>query len=119
MPRFLWQIDNWPTFLWDDGALLNPLSRVRFAQGRLFGVLETVGLGEDIRIEAEALIEEAVKTSEIEGEKLSMDSVRSSVLVAWAWRPADFPGRSAMSRGLSTSSWMPVPAATNPSAPSG
>jgi Fic family protein len=79
MPRFLWQIDHWPTLRWDDGALLSHLSRVRFAQGRLFGALETLGLGDDIRLEADALIEEAVKTSEIEGEKLSLDSVRSSV----------------------------------------
>lgn len=79
MPLYLWKTDGWPALHWDDRELLPRLSRVRFAQGRLLGALETVGFGEDVRLQAEALVEEVVKTSEIEGEKLSLDAVRSSV----------------------------------------
>jgi len=79
MARYLWQLDSWPTPHWGDRALLNHLGRVRFVQGRLFGKLESVGLGDDLRLEVEALTEEAVKTAAIEGERLARDSARSSV----------------------------------------
>ena len=79
MSQYLWQHQDWPKLHWDQGALLIPLGEARFAQGRLFGELETIGFGENLRIEAGALVEEAVKTSAIEGESLPRDSVRSSV----------------------------------------
>jgi Fic family protein len=79
MPHYLWQHDNWTNFRWDASTLLTPLGACRRRQGRL---LEKVrGLGFDLEIEATAdvLVEEAVQTSAIEGERLDERAVRSSV----------------------------------------
>src|SRR6266700_1188550 len=79
MPHYLWQHDKWTDFRWDANTLLAPLGECRLRQGRL---LEKVrGLGFDLEIEATAdvLVEEAVQTSAIEGERLDERAVRSSV----------------------------------------
>lgn len=80
MATYLWQLPGWPNLRWNDGALLEPLSQAYHAQGRLFGELDSLGFEEERQaVEVEALVEEAVTTSAIEGERLSRDAVRSSV----------------------------------------
>ncbi|MBI5544285.1 MAG: Fic family protein [Deltaproteobacteria bacterium] len=80
MATFVWQLASWPILRWNDGALLEPLSRSSHAQGRLFGQLEALGFEQERQaLEVEALVEEAVTTSAIEGERLSREAVRSSV----------------------------------------
>ena len=76
---YLYQHSNWPDFTWDNETLLPYVSKVRDLQGRLIGRME--GLGFELREEAvlETLTEDIVKTSEIEGEFLNPDEVRSSV----------------------------------------
>ena len=76
---YLHQHKSWPNFTWDNETLLPYVSKVRDLQGRLIGRME--GLGFDLRKEAvlETLTEDIVKTSEIEGEFLNPDEVRSSV----------------------------------------
>jgi Fic family protein len=59
---------------------LGPLSAASDRRGRLFGQLDALGFAREQQ--AEALVEEAVTTSAIEGARLSRDAVRSSV----AWR---------------------------------
>ena len=70
---------DWPNFEWDDETLLPHVSKVRDLQGRLIGRME--GMGFDLREEAvlETLTEDIVRTSEIEGEFLNPQEVRSSV----------------------------------------
>lgn len=70
---------EWPGFSWSDGNLIAPLARVRNMQGRLLGKLE--GLGFQLRNEAtlETLTQDVIKSSEIEGENLPADQVRSSI----------------------------------------
>lgn len=79
MPTYIHERTDWPKFRWDDKALVEKLSSVRHHQGRLLGRME--GLGFKLRQEAtlEALTEEAVKSSEIEGESLNTSQVRSSL----------------------------------------
>ena len=78
--KYLWQLPSWPALRWNDGALLEPLSQAYQAQGHLFGELDALGFEEERRaVEVEAVVEEAVATSAIEGERLSRDAVRSSV----------------------------------------
>ena len=79
MPTYIHERADWPKFRWDDKALVEKLSSVRHHQGRLLGRME--GLGFKLRQEAtlEALTEEAVKSSEIEGESLNTSQVRSSL----------------------------------------
>lgn len=76
---YLWERAGWPNFTWDAGELLAPLVRARHQQGLLLGKM--VQLGFSLREEArlDAVTEEVVKSSEIEGEHLDRASVRSSV----------------------------------------
>ncbi len=76
---YIWQQDGWPGLLWNDEKLLRLLARVSREQGRLLGKME--GLGFELRSEAhlQTLTEDVVKSSEIEGEKLDSEQVRSSI----------------------------------------
>ncbi len=76
---YIWQDDDWPRLRWDAEALLAPLAEARHKQGRLLGQMKRLGF--DLRLEAEsrATVEDVIRTSEIEGEKLDLASVRSSV----------------------------------------
>jgi Fic family protein len=75
----IWERLAWPNFEWESGALLKPLSSARLKQGRLMGAM--MQLGFDLKLEAqlEALTEDVLKTSEIEGELLERTVVRSSL----------------------------------------
>jgi len=76
---YLHQSKGWPNFKWDNDTLLSYVSKVRDLQGRLIGRME--GMGFELREEAvlETLTEDIVKSSEIEGELLNPEEVRSSV----------------------------------------
>lgn len=76
---FIWQQQDWPCFRWDEAALRTRLDSVRLKQGRLLGRAEAVPRQADPDVEMDALIQNAIRTSEIEGEHLDADSVRSSV----------------------------------------
>ena len=78
-PLYIWQTPDWPTWRYDLTTLADALARVRHAQGLLAGRLADTGL--PLRDEASltALTEDVLKTSEIEGEQLNVQSVRSSI----------------------------------------
>jgi Fic family protein len=70
---------NWPRLQYRESELATPLAATRHRQGRLIGRME--GLGFRLRAEAslQTITEEVVKSSEIEGETLDRDQVRSSI----------------------------------------
>lgn len=70
---------DWPNLRWSDEHLAQPLAAVRHRQGRLIGHMEALGF--PLREEAvlQALTEDVIKSSEIEGEVLDRDQVRSSI----------------------------------------
>ncbi|WP_201584258.1 Fic family protein [Psychrobacter immobilis] len=72
---------DWTEWQWSDKKLLPLVSRVRILQGRLLGKLLTLGFDLNVEAQLDAVTLEIVKTSEIEGESLSNEQVRSSV--AW------------------------------------
>ena len=76
---YLWEQTDWPELTWDEGRLSKLLADVSHEQGRLRGRMETLGF--DLRNEAHlsTLTEDVVKSSEIEGEDLDRDQVRSSI----------------------------------------
>ena len=76
---YIWEHPDWPRFTWDDGALIAPLAAARLRQGRLLGRMQ--GLGFDLQLEAQlqALTQDVLKSSEIEGDMLDPASVRSSL----------------------------------------
>lgn len=73
--QYLWQKKGWPQFTWDDSVILPLLSRARKKQGSILAVANEMGL----ESQAHIIIEDAQKTSAIEGEKLDVTSIRSSV----------------------------------------
>jgi Fic family protein len=79
--RYIWQHENWPYFTWRSEPLLPLIGQARLAQGKLLAMAKVTSLGFDLTQEARAdiLTEEAFKTSAIEGERLNLQSVRSSV----------------------------------------
>lgn len=76
---YIHQLRDWPKFHWQSEELLHLLGEVRNLQGYLIGKMESLGL--DLRDEAnlETVTKEIVKTSEIEGEILEVEQVRSSL----------------------------------------
>ena len=75
----IWQCDGWPDWRYDLAALAGPLTDVSRAQGLLLGRLADVGMVLRDQASLAALTEDVVKTSEIEGETLNVQSVRSSI----------------------------------------
>jgi Fic family protein len=76
---YIWQDEAWPRFTWNAEALLVPLAEARHKQGRLLGQMKRLGFELQLEAELRATVEDVIKTSEIEGEKLDLASVRSSV----------------------------------------
>ena len=79
MPSYIHERDDWPRFRWSEKKLANPLAAVRHKQGRLIGRMEALGFSLREEASLQTLTEEVVKSSEIEGEALDREQVRSSI----------------------------------------
>jgi Fic family protein len=77
--KYLWQASDWPDWRFDLAALAEPMVKVSHAQGLLMGRLADAGMALRNQANLDALTEDVVKTSEIEGEQLNVESVRSSI----------------------------------------
>ena len=77
--RYIWQLPGWPHLSYDSASLAAPLAEVHRAQGQLAGRMAELGLAQRDQATLQVLTQEVIKTSEIEGEELSLDAVRSSV----------------------------------------
>ena len=77
--EYIHEHDDWPTFRWQAEMIATPLATVRHHQGRLIGRMEALGFS--LREEAvlSTLTEDVLKSSEIEGELLDKEQVRSSI----------------------------------------
>lgn len=73
--KYIWQKENWNHFSWKSDEIIDLLSTARKKQGFILGKGDLFNLKELSYF----ISEEAMTTSEIEGEKLDRDSVRSSV----------------------------------------
>ena len=95
---YIHERSNWPEFRWDSERISQRLVEVRHRQGRLVGRME--GLGFQLRKEAvlNTLTEDVLKSSEIEGEKLDRDQVRSSIDHPNPWIQAYFHGERGRAR---------------------
>jgi Fic family protein len=76
---YVYQQADWPRFHWNHEALMFQLAEVRNMQGRLMGKMESLGF--ELRNEAvlRTLTIEILKSTEIEGEVLEPQQVRSSL----------------------------------------
>jgi len=91
---YIHELPDWPRFHWNREQLAESLASVRHRQGRLIGHMEALGF--KLRQEAvlQTLTADVLKSSEIEGERLDAEQVRSSIarrlgIDIGALKPAD------------------------------
>lgn len=77
--RWIWQLPQWPALTFSAQQCQETLAKARQAQGRLIGKARVIGLEGLLPHVRDALTQEAITTSAIEGEKLDPESVRSSI----------------------------------------
>lgn len=78
-PYYIWQYPDWPKFRWESGTILNLLSEVRLLEGRVAGMMESLGFDIQAKTSLDVMTEDVVRSNEIEGVLLNADRVRSSV----------------------------------------
>ncbi|KRR03188.1 Fic family protein [Bradyrhizobium valentinum] len=79
MSNYIHQLPDWPNFSWDSTTLAKQLAAVRLRQGQLIGRMQGLGFPQQEEAVLTTLTEEALKSSDIEGEKLDKNAVRSSL----------------------------------------
>ena len=79
MAKYIYQHDQWPDFTWNDKEINVILGKVRHLQGKILGQMGALGFS----IKEEAILStltlDVLKSSEIEGEWLNYEQVRSSI----------------------------------------
>jgi Fic family protein len=91
---YIHELKDWPRFHWSAEKLAEPLASVRHQQGRLIGHMEALGFNLQQEAVLQTLTADVLKSSEIEGEKLDAEQVRSSIarrlgMDIGALKPAD------------------------------
>jgi Fic family protein len=94
MTAYIYELADWPHFRWDEKRLTGKLASVRHRQGLMLGRLESLGIKLREEASLRTLTEETVKSSEIEGDILDREQVRSSLarrlgIDIGALKPAD------------------------------
>ena len=77
--RWIWQQPDWPHFHWQSERLTPLLRECVQAQGRLLGMSSSTDAALSAQSELDALLQNIVTSSAIEGEQLNVGSVRSSL----------------------------------------
>ncbi len=79
MTKYIYQYKNWPNFTWNEKEVQVILGKVRHLQGKIFGQVSSLGFSikEDTLLTTLTL--DVLKSSEIEGELLNYEQVRSSI----------------------------------------
>jgi Fic family protein len=76
---YIYECKDWPKFIWQEKIIMKMISEVRLEQGILLGKMFDLGFGFRDQVLLQVLTEDVVKSSEIEGEKLDLEQVRSSI----------------------------------------
>ncbi|HAG15378.1 MAG TPA: DUF4172 domain-containing protein [Bacteroidales bacterium] len=79
MAKYIYQYDQWPEFTWDDKAINVILGKVRHLQGKIIGQMGALGFTFKEEAILSTLTLDVLKSSEIEGEILNYEQVRSSI----------------------------------------
>ena len=77
--KYIHQLPQWPNFYFKESEVANLLADVRYKQGRLLGRMESMGFSQQKEANLKILTSDVVKSSEIEGEILNPEQVRSSI----------------------------------------
>ena len=76
---YIHQLKNWPHFTWNATEVSTLLGTVRYQQGKILGQMQALGFGQLEENRLVTLTKDVLKTSEIEGEFLNPEQVRSSI----------------------------------------
>ena len=76
---YIHEQENWTDFRWNDNEVALLLDQVTREQGKLYGRLSGLGFESQLMATAENLTRDVVYSSEIEGIRLNVDAVRSSI----------------------------------------
>lgn len=79
MAKYVYQYSNWPNFVWDENEILTLLGKVRHLQGKILGQMNALGFSLKEETMLSTLTLDVLKSSEIEGEILNYEQVRSSI----------------------------------------
>lgn len=79
MAKYIYQNNNWTDFNWNDKAINSIFGEVRLMQGKIIGQMNALGFSAKEEATLTTLTLDVVKSSEIEGELLNYDQVRSSI----------------------------------------
>jgi len=99
-PHWIWQQPDWPAFTWRDAQLASMLREINQLQNKLLGGAEAVERSGSLQPELDALLQNAINTSAIEGELLNVDSVRSSLAKRLGVDQAGLPPGTPQTEGL-------------------
>lgn len=79
MAKYIYEHQNWTDFSWDEKAINSLFGEVRLMQGKIIGQMNALGFSTKEEATLTALTLDVVKSSEIEGELLNYEQVRSSI----------------------------------------
>jgi Fic family protein len=79
MAKYIYEYSNWPNLTWDEKEIQVVLGKVRHLQGKLFGQISALGFSLKKETMLSTLTHDVLKSSEIEGELLNYEQVRSSI----------------------------------------
>ncbi|MFA6950872.1 MAG: Fic family protein [Lentimicrobiaceae bacterium] len=79
MAKYIYEHKNWTDFSWQDKTINVVFGEVRLMQGKIIGQMNALGLSAKEEATLTALTSDIVKSSEIEGELLNYEQVRSSI----------------------------------------
>ncbi|MDR1779247.1 MAG: Fic family protein [Tannerella sp.] len=79
MAKYIYQHENWTNFIWNEDKIRDLFGEVKYLQGRLNGIMATIGFSQKEETLLNTFTFDILKSSEIEGELLNYDQVRSSI----------------------------------------
>ena len=79
MAKYIYQYENWTDFVWEEEKIRDLFGEVKYLQGRLNGILSAVGFSQKEETLLNTFTFDIIKSSEIEGELLNYEQVRSSI----------------------------------------
>jgi Fic family protein len=98
--QWIWQQPHWPQFHWDTTVLAADLREVTQLQGKLLGKVDSLASEGSTATELDALLQNIVQSSAIEGENLNVASVRSSLAKRLGVEEAGLTTTTAQTEGL-------------------
>lgn len=77
--KYIYEYKDWTNFTWDNTVITAVFGEVRNLQGKISGQMNALGFSSKEEVALTTLTMDVVKSSEIEGEQLDYDKVRSSI----------------------------------------